>query len=264
MEDATGELITFLDADDRWLPGYLESIVAQADLFPECGLFSTGFIPFEGREGIELPDGAPPPPGEPYRVDNFYDLWVGTRPFCMGSCAFRRRWVEAEDLRFPEGEARGEDQDFIFRVADRWPISFDPRQLVAYRRNVPGQLSSIAAPHLPPYLDRLRERLVRGEIAPGNRAGVRGILRVGELMYAHELLICGRDRRALRLLLNPRLLRSPVYWSKLVLSLFLPTGLRRRVLPRHGVRPGPRVPIGGVEGPAMEEPRSAAPPSAQT
>lgn len=43
MDMAKGELIAFLDADDEWLPEYLETILNLRQKYPEAGLYTTGW-----------------------------------------------------------------------------------------------------------------------------------------------------------------------------------------------------------------------------
>ena len=38
IELATGDLISFLDADDRYRPGYIENLLQMAERFPQAGL----------------------------------------------------------------------------------------------------------------------------------------------------------------------------------------------------------------------------------
>ena len=41
---ANSELISFLDADDEWLPTYLETILKLVNKYPSAGIYATGSI----------------------------------------------------------------------------------------------------------------------------------------------------------------------------------------------------------------------------
>jgi len=41
---ARGELVTFLDADDEWLPGFLERAIQALRDYPQCGAFTAAFM----------------------------------------------------------------------------------------------------------------------------------------------------------------------------------------------------------------------------
>ncbi|MCK9335617.1 MAG: glycosyltransferase family 2 protein, partial [Candidatus Cloacimonetes bacterium] len=43
ISSATAELITFLDADDVWLPHYLEMIMKLNLKYPKAGIFATAY-----------------------------------------------------------------------------------------------------------------------------------------------------------------------------------------------------------------------------
>jgi len=44
ISDARSELVAFLDADDEWLPDFLETILRLKDQFPECGVYATSYV----------------------------------------------------------------------------------------------------------------------------------------------------------------------------------------------------------------------------
>ena len=233
LDEARGELVAFLDADDLWLPEYLTSIVRQARAFPDCGLLAAGNYRFTERERVVYPVPGFDAGEGPRRVENFYEFWSrGSLPFWICSCAFRRRWLQEAGLRFPEGESFGEDLDFIFQAAERWPLSFDPRPLTGYRKDVPGQLSRRPDDDTPPYLERLGDRIDRGDVPAAGRPWARRILCLGRLNHANHLLATGRRGAAARQLLDLRLLRVPRYWSRLTAATVLPRRLQPLVLPR--------------------------------
>ena len=43
ISESSHELIAFLDADDEWLPGHLQSLVGMAEKYPAVGLLANGF-----------------------------------------------------------------------------------------------------------------------------------------------------------------------------------------------------------------------------
>ena len=44
VEMASSELIAFLDADDEWLPEFLETILRLRKEFPDAGMYGTGYV----------------------------------------------------------------------------------------------------------------------------------------------------------------------------------------------------------------------------
>ena len=68
IEEARGELIAFLDADDEWMPEYLATQYGLYQKYPECSVYACNYeirdfegkvtptiirkLPFEGEDGI--------------------------------------------------------------------------------------------------------------------------------------------------------------------------------------------------------------------
>jgi glycosyltransferase involved in cell wall biosynthesis len=44
IEEAQSELIAFLDADDEWMPDFLETVYRLRDKFPSCDVFATNYL----------------------------------------------------------------------------------------------------------------------------------------------------------------------------------------------------------------------------
>lgn len=44
VAESSADLIAFLDADDEWLPFFLETVLRLQDNFPDAGLFATNFV----------------------------------------------------------------------------------------------------------------------------------------------------------------------------------------------------------------------------
>lgn len=41
IKEAKSELVAFLDADDEWMPNYLETILSLRKKYPQAGLYAT-------------------------------------------------------------------------------------------------------------------------------------------------------------------------------------------------------------------------------
>jgi cellulose synthase/poly-beta-1,6-N-acetylglucosamine synthase-like glycosyltransferase len=41
IAEAACDVVAFLDADDEWLPAFLETVVALRQRFPDCGMYAT-------------------------------------------------------------------------------------------------------------------------------------------------------------------------------------------------------------------------------
>ena len=110
IEEAKGEYVAFLDADDLWKPDYLATQYELTKKYPECDVFATNYemhkangdilktvihkLPFNGLDGV---------------LDNYFEV---------ASCSHPPLWTSAVMVRkssmngcnvFPIGVASGED-----------------------------------------------------------------------------------------------------------------------------------------------------------
>ena len=133
---ATTEYIALLDADDQWLPHYLEEIAVLIKKFPEAGMFGTGYQYQDGRDHFSTPRLhhalCPSAPG--IMVHFLQMMAEGDLPLTMSNIAIRRSMFEVIG-GFPVGEPMGEDQDFLFRAALAKPIAYSPKVLALYVRD---------------------------------------------------------------------------------------------------------------------------------
>lgn len=112
IQEASGELIAFLDADDFWiLPTKLEEQVACFDKEPEVGIVQSGWRLVD-RDGKNIVDKEPWQEAEKLDLRNWL-LWGHVLPSAI---MIRKEWLERVngfDPRF----SHGEDMDLILRIA---------------------------------------------------------------------------------------------------------------------------------------------------
>lgn len=158
INEATGEWVCFLDADDWYHPDYLSELAAMSQAFPECDVMATRFVPMPDKV-----DWAPTPwvmSGRDYElIENLPARWLRGIPFFTSSIAIRRNVLNSMQPCFPAGENSGEDLDVWFRLAEKSPIILLRQPLVAYRTFVASGLS-VTSHHgvNAPYLARMALR----------------------------------------------------------------------------------------------------------
>jgi glycosyltransferase involved in cell wall biosynthesis len=230
IDEARGEYIAFLDADDYWTPGHLRAIAELIARFPGCGIYGTHFYYFrdDGFRQVAplkcLKRGA-------QVIERFFELWARSALFNTSAVVIPRRLLDAEAIRFPLGEQHGEDLDVWFRIAERWPVAYLPEPLVGYRLGVPGSLAeSFAADELP-CMQRLAARYRAHALPERHRKGVSLLVSSTRLVVARHLLAKGERARAMRLLYDPGCLRFPKFWLRVFAAAHMPAWLGRTVLP---------------------------------
>ena len=115
---ARGDIVAFLDSDDRWLPDHLELVTEVLGRFPGAVLVSTS--PGHLCRGRARPSGA-------YLWEPLPMALIENRAGVPSSIAVRRRPAVAAG-GFDERLAVGEDGDFFARLAFRGPFAMLPRR----------------------------------------------------------------------------------------------------------------------------------------
>jgi glycosyltransferase involved in cell wall biosynthesis len=195
---AKGSHLAFLDADDYWLPAFLERMAALVLRFPEAGWYAGGYV-FRTKSG----DRRPMHPG----LEGFE---AGLLPSYFGVVAFGDMIATASSVCIPralfevvapfaEGEKIGEDQDLWARIALGYPVAFDPELMAIYDQEGENMATKTAvARELWPFIGRL------AKIAEGLQGEERRLLElylsrqlVGQ---ASQLVLAGAFGEAQRLL----------------------------------------------------------------
>ncbi len=131
MERAAGEYVTFLDADDLWLPRRLEKFAELVRRNPAAGfVFSNGYILREGRltgkffdEARAVPRGKLPP----YMAIS--DKWL---PYVTTNIAFKRE-VLAKTGPFRTDLSHLEDMELYVKILRGWEADYIAEPLSVYR-----------------------------------------------------------------------------------------------------------------------------------
>lgn len=110
IREAKGNLVAFLDADDEWLPNFLETIERLRIKFPNCNVYGTNYsvrlpsgsmsetvlkgVKFKGTDGI---------------IDNYFEVAAKSSPPICSICVAIRKNILQKIEGFPVGIKSGED-----------------------------------------------------------------------------------------------------------------------------------------------------------
>ena len=244
LRAARGEFVAFLDADDLWLPNYLEDQLAvirerKCDLVCADALI-VGESPDAGRTYFEAVMEAAPP-----REVTFLDLLSGERSLITSGVLVRRERVLEAGL-FDEQLRNAQDFDLWLRLARSGTrLAYQPRVLLKYR----ARLNSLTGD---PINSHLRELLIFEKVeqsyglTPEERAEVDPVIRKRTALVQYELgklyLLPGdftraREAFAISNRLRPNMkTRGALWFARLAPTLMRAIYVRRSV---HQLQPAP-------------------------
>jgi len=204
LTEARGELILFLDDDDRLVPGALRELVDLLAAYPEAVAAVGGRIKF--RDGI-------------YRVKIPHTPWRTCREIwpeltaAWGSVSGQnlyRTSVVREVGGYPENIVIVEDRKMWLDVAMLGPVALTPNYVMEYRDHgvsrVPANIKELRLSVLMPFLDSLSgEKAIRGRRA--RDFGV-SLENAGESVWQHLITFLVDPKLAVSPLTGPLWLRG--------------------------------------------------------
>lgn len=230
---ASGNYITFLDADDLWSAQHLVRLAELINQDPFAIAWATGYSEFDHTSGTLATTGRAA--GSAAAASGVYDqhdflmTWADTPFFWTGSIAIRASTLRALQPCFPVGERLGEDQDLWFRLTELGPIRYSNITRTAFYRRGVG--NSLTAPDVLAPLPAMLRLLERNRMSsPRLRNAVRYLVGLHMLHVAWANCLAGQRVAALRFLwqADPRI--RPTYWLRTLTGLMLPNRLVRATL----------------------------------
>ena len=197
IELARGELVAFLDADDEWKPGFLETVTALRKRFPQAGMYACAYeVKKNNQLRLSIVRGVPPSPWEGVMPSYFRSAALGDPPVTASSVAIPREILLEAGL-FPEGKRMGEDLDLWGRIALLHPVVFSWRTGVVYHQDTVNRACDrFTEEDEHPFVETCRSLEEKGEITPTIHRDLE--LYVGRLNLenARQHVLTGNYRRA--------------------------------------------------------------------
>lgn len=134
LETATTEHVAFLDADDEWLPGHVDTLARLIRAFPDKGLYSSMHFITEGKE-ILSPASAFPEDGGFCLVEDFFGSFATGLSLVNSSTAVVSREKALATGGFPSGVRRGEDIILWARLFLSAGMAHAPIRTAIYHRD---------------------------------------------------------------------------------------------------------------------------------
>ena len=124
IAEAKYEWIAFLDADDEWLPEFLETIRRMIEHYPECSLYATRYF-LQSPTGERTPAIVRDLPNDfEGLLENYFEIATRSYPPVWTSATCARKTTLTKIGGFPLGVTMGEDILTWARIAVKFNIAY--------------------------------------------------------------------------------------------------------------------------------------------
>lgn len=139
---AKGEVIALLDADDIWLPTYLENIKILHDKFPEAKIYGTDYIEkYSDNLALEPEKNIPKHLKNTYfKIDDFFQVSMCQSIFCPSSLAFKKNLIN-DNIIFNPSITFAEDIDFFIKYCSKFKVAYYYNACIEKSLDVPDQIT---------------------------------------------------------------------------------------------------------------------------
>jgi glycosyltransferase involved in cell wall biosynthesis len=236
LRAANGELVAFLDADDRWLPAFLEKQINllksnNADVvFADAILFGDSRL--DGRTFMQL---------NPLTREVTAENLLGLKVTVLTSTVLARKAVIFEVGLFDVSLRRGQDFDLWLRLAKAGVRFANSREVLAQHRIVEGGLSGGTISQLKRTLSVLDAVKARGDLTEAEQSALQWnrnrTLRELALEEGKEKLLNRDFSGALRSFTEARNFRHSWKLVFVCLAVRIAPGILRRIYNRREIAP---------------------------
>jgi glycosyltransferase involved in cell wall biosynthesis len=216
IEEAKTELIAFLDADDEWLPRFLETVLRLKNAYPLAGAYATAY-------NICLPSGkmirsthreVPDHPWEGV-LPNYFRAAFNIHPICSSAVAIPKG-IFSDLGKFAEGINLGGDLDMWLRIALKYPIAYSTFVSATYYQDADNRAcDTYIEGEEPVFIKTALKAIGKNEVASNLMTDFKEYIAVKQIGAAKENIFAGNRHVARRLLLKSktkRFILRKVFW----------------------------------------------------
>ena len=144
IQEAQHELIAFLDADDEWLPTFLETVVGLRDRYPQAGMYAAAYRYCEGQRTWRphFRHVTINPLGE--LLEDYFRTAIKCSPVTSSSVMIPKHVFNEIGL-FPVGIRRGGDLHMWSRIALRYRVAWSPSDGAVYHLSSENRACSVVS-----------------------------------------------------------------------------------------------------------------------
>jgi glycosyltransferase involved in cell wall biosynthesis len=230
IAEAKADLIAFLDADDEWMPDFLETILRLRERFSSCKVFATRYF-FCSSNGQQRPATVRGLPAgfSDGLMHNYFDIASISDPPLFASAIAVKKEALMEIESFPVGISSGEDLLTWARLATRYDIAYNNEPKAFFWGPIRVSDRPGRVPNEPDFVGDELARLMESA-DPAKSAGLRRYLSLWHRMRAVIFIQLGDRRNALEEIRVAMSFASSIRLFLLLLIAMLPGFLPAKVL----------------------------------
>lgn len=210
------DLIAFLDADDEWKNGFLETVLRLRKRFPQAGIYSTNYVVVreDGSLSKVKQIGIPNEQWEG-EIPYFKSVMLGGRPACSSTVVIPKE-VFADVGNFAVGVSHGEDTDMWGRIALKYPIVFCSQIEAIYYKNAENRAQESFKKEKEWIFEERVKEATKGGVIPSNVLGdVKEYIANKKIHLAKLFIVNGMSkdgRRILKDCVTSRFIYRKYWW----------------------------------------------------
>lgn len=223
ISEAKADLIAFLDADDEWMPNFLNTVLNLEQAFPEAGAFATAFVGCRDGKIIRLShaDVELRLKGE-ILVNYFKSCTLGSNMVWSSSALFRKTVFDAVGV-FPVGVRNGADLHMWARIAMKYPVAWSPLECAVWHLSAENRCAGMVVMPDVPFADVVIQAINDKQLSPEMAYWAHEYLCKFRLFYSEVAMEHGQKALARALLKKAKtttLFKKK--WRKLALRYYTP------------------------------------------
>jgi glycosyltransferase involved in cell wall biosynthesis len=230
VDSATADFITFLDADDEWMPRQLETVLRLREKYPDAGLFATAYeiCTPDGKKRSAHYHNVPEPPWEGILADYFKTAARGDTPISTSAVGIPKK-IFQEMGGFPPGYWFGEDADLYGRIALKYPVAFSwySGSIYYYETTNGASKKLFSSADQMPFIKTAQDAIKNAQVRPEIVESLNEYIFRVKIGQARKNLLAGNSRVAKNILAECETKWNSKVKTKLLLLSTLPYPLIR-------------------------------------
>ncbi|PZD78052.1 glycosyltransferase family 2 protein [Mesonia sp. K7] len=143
IHSALSEIITFIDADDKWKPFFLSEILQLSESFVDCAIYGTDYEIEIDQKRYQTKKNLPThiSSNDQVKIADFFEANTHHPIYNYSSVAFKKN-VFDKIGGFDTSLDLGEDLDFNIRVNSNFSLAYCNKACVIYHADIPEQMTN--------------------------------------------------------------------------------------------------------------------------